>query len=322
LFSCALNAQFIAAPMTNIPIPILAPIAPSISLPMIQDLKLPSEFAAPAQQLDPFSVGEVISHVQYSAEGLPLQLMAVPLARQIEIHFTEEASLSAIKALFQRLGLTVLSKINPERFVVAVQEGSDADALARLLEQEPGVLFATPKTFELPISEQVGVIFKRDALKTMRLSSGEDIHIFQDVYPSEIAQILRKKGLRVVGIRGDGMRVGIAGASAQDTAKLLADEPYVLDVHAAKPEPAVDRWISVRFVESFVVMTDAGWGIQQSMDDDTVADFLREHNLHVAFVGAEPHEYILEPGDGRPVEDVIAELANHRLIASVSKPQP
>lgn len=312
-------------------LPVVAPVLATTGralLPLsagLQDLRLQTPLTLPSQPavktdakaatLDPFSVGEVISKVEYTPEGLPMQLLPVPVDRQIEVRFVSDAYLPEVSALLGRLGLSVVSKINPDRFIVAVAQDADARALADELEKEPLVLYATAKSFTLPIERQVSVTFKKVSVRSIPMGSGK-VNVEQSVTDEEVAGILRSRGLRVLEIRADGYRVGAEGLDAEAAARELAADPLVLEAHPAKNQPSSDRWISVTFVRSYVVMTDGGWGIEVGMDDDTVADFLKKHGLQLVLVGGGDWSYLLAPVGDRPVDEVVAELAQNGLIAS------
>ncbi|MFA6028311.1 MAG: hypothetical protein WC969_00520 [Elusimicrobiota bacterium] len=321
------HAPLAPAAVVPVALPVTAAIGRmELSVPTgLQTLRLETPLALPSQPapktdakaatLDPFSVGEVISQVEYTPEGLPMQQLAVPLSRQIEVRFVSGAYLSEVAALLERLGLSVVSKLNPERFIVAVAQDADARALADALEKEPLVLYATAKSFTLPIERQVSVTFKTVSVRSIPMGGGK-VNVEQAVTDDEVAGILRSRGLRVLEVRADGYRVGAEGLDAEAAARELAADPLVLEAHPAKNQPSSDRWISVTFVRSYVVMTDGGWGIEVGMDEDTVADFLKKHGLQLVLIGGGRWNYLLAPSGDRPVDEVVAELAQNGLVAA------
>jgi hypothetical protein len=204
--------------------------------------------------------------------------------RQIRMRFKKNAATDAdIAAYLEAKGLRLLSKGWDGYYTVSVTGQDQADALARDISGMDIVLYATPVSFSVPEASQVQIVFKKSS-----------------VSETEIGELLRAKGLRVLSIDRDGLyTVGAQDLQAAVMAGQLQNDAGVLYAKPVKFDPPAASMLIIQLRES---------------SEDDVAGLLKRHGLMVVKILNNGAYKAARVSDATPGQDLVAAVSQEPIV--------
>ena len=214
-----------------------------------------------------------------------------------------------IAAYLEAKGLRILSKGWDGYYTVAVTGQDQADSVARDISGAGIVLYATPVAFTVPEANQVRIVFKKS---TVRSFGG--LNVETSVSETEIGELLRAQGLRVLAIDRDGLyTVGAQDLQAAAMAGQLQNDAGVLYAKPVKFDPPAASMLIIQLREKYVVSV-GGINIENAVSEDDVSSLLRRHGLMLVKILNNGAYKAARVSDATPGKDLVSAIAQEPIV--------